>query len=393
MSILVYGGGFNPPHLGHAAALQTAIDALSPKRVIVLPDGTPPHKPLPDGTPPPEERLRLCELAFGTFPRTEISDLAIKREGPCYMVDSAALLRERFPGKKLILLLGADMLMCLDQWHRARELMEMCSFAALCRGDEDGASLRQKAAELRRAFGADIQLLPHRPVAVCSSQIRVLLPKRMGSELLAPGVYAEIIRGRFYGAQPSLAWLRQQVYPMLKPRRVRHVAGCEDEARKLAQRWGVDPELAAEAGILHDMTKRWSDEEQLRYCQENGIVLDPAERVSPQLLHARTGAFAAHALFGAPELICDAIRWHTTGKPDMTTFEKILYLADMTEPNRDFPGVEELRAVCREDLDRAMALALQMSVRIIQERKMDVYQDTLEACRWYKSRVHDEMEE
>ena len=257
------------------------------------------------------------------------------------MVDSAALLRERFPGKKLILLLGADMLMCLDQWHRARELMEMCSFAALCRGDEDGASLRQKAAELRRAFGADIQLLPHRPVAVCSSQIRVLLPKRMGLELLAPGVYAEIIRGRFYGAQPSLAWLRQQVYPMLKPRRVRHVAGCEDEARKLAQRWRVDPELAAEAGILHDMTKRWSDEEQLRYCQENGIVLDPAERVSPQLLHARTGAFA-----GGRYIAFDRAAYYSVDDPDGET--PTLHVSRMTR--------ECIIRLTRPQLEEAMLL-------------------------------------
>ncbi len=174
--------------------------------------------------------------------------------------------------------------------------------------------------------------------------------------------------------------------PLLhKPKRVAHVLGCADTARKLALRWGLDPDAAEEAGLLHDSTKRWTEEEQLAYCDRMGIALTEGERANPQLLHARTGAVFARERFGCPEEICDAIRWHTTGKPNMDLFEKVIYLADMIEPNRSYVGTEELRKLADQDLDRCMCRALQRSIDILHERNMQVYKDTLEACRWYES--------
>ena len=393
MSILVYGGGFNPPHLGHVSALESAVNALSPDRILVIPDGTPPHKPLPAETPDGEERLRLCRLAFQDVPNAQISDLSVRRTGPCYMADTVASLRNRFPGEDLILLMGADMLLCLDRWVRAEELLSQCSIAALCREYDDGDALEKKVSELKVRFGAKVWLLQHRPFPASSSLVRKLLPERGGRELVPAPVYQEIIRKRLYNACPDLGWLREQVYGMLKPSRIPHVAGCEQTARHLAERWGLDPDRAAEAGILHDMTKRWTDAEQLSYSTEHGIRLDEGERENAQLLHARTGAVAAEELFGADGEICDAIRWHTTGKPGMSPFEMVLYLADMTEPNRSFPGVEQLRCLCEEDLELAMAQALRLSVDSIQQRHMHVYKDTLEAYHWYSARVEQKKEE
>ncbi len=384
MRVLIYGGGFNPPHLGHLAALSTAQKALKPDRTLIIPDGMPPHKLLPELTPDAETRLRLCALNFAALPDTEISEIAIRREGPCYMVDTLRLLRRDYPEDELILLLGSDMLLTVDQWYRAGELLRMCSLAALCRRSGEGRALREKAAELERR-GGRVTLLEHEPVAVSSSKIRSLLPKRQGRAHLLEEVYGEIIRLRLYDARPELAWLREKTPLLHKPKRVAHVLGCADTALKLALRWGLDPEAAEEAGLLHDSTKRWSEAEQLAYCEKMGIKLSDGERANPQLLHARTGAVFARESFGCPPVICDAIRWHTTGKPNMDLFEKVLYLADMIEPNRSYSGLEELRKLADEDLDRCMCRALQRSVEILHERNMQIYKDTLEACRWYES--------
>ena len=384
MRILIYGGGFNPPHLGHRAALSTAQKALQPDWTLIIPDGMPPHKLLPELTPDADTRLRLCALNFAGFPDTEISEIAIRRQGPCYMVDTLRLLRRDYPKDELILLLGSDMLLTVDQWYQAGELLRQCSLAALCRKSGEGSALRKKTSELERR-GVRVTLLEHEPFAVSSSKIRSLLPKRKGRDCLLSDVYAEIIRLRLYDAKPELSWLREQVPLLHKPKRVAHVLGCADTARKLALRWGLDPDAAEEAGLLHDSTKRWTDEEQLAYCDRMGIALTEGERANPQLLHARTGAVFASERFGCPEEICDAIRWHTTGKPDMDLFEKVIYLADMIEPNRSYAGTEELRKLAEEDLDRCMCRALQRSMDILHERNMQVYKDTLEACRWYES--------
>ena len=82
-----------------------------------------------------------------------------------------------------------------------------------------------------------------------------------------------------------------------------------------------------------------------------------------------------------------AIRWHTTGKPDMTLLEKIIYLADFVEPTRDFPGVEELRELCFEDIDAAMAKGLEMSLEFIRSGGAEPYKDSVEACEWYAALV------
>ncbi len=151
----------------------------------------------------------------------------------------------------------------------------------------------------------------------------------------------------------------------------------------LAKTWGEDPDTAATAGILHDITKRVRGEEQLQLCRKYGIVYDKAEECNTVILHARTGAAMARELFHVSDEIYDAIRWHTTGKPDMTTLEKILYLADFIEPTRDFPGLEELRKLAYKDLDAAMALALSMSMGYIRRQGKEVYKDTLDAYHWY----------
>ncbi len=382
MKILIYGGGFNPPHLGHRAALKAGRRALRPDLTLVIPDGKPPHKPFPAHSPDNRERLRLSRLCFGTLSDTRVLDLAMRRDGPCYMVDTVSELRSKYPEDELVLLLGSDMLLSFDTWYRSDELTRQCTLAALCRGPGERQALREKAEALTQE-GARVILVDHEPVEISSSRLRSLLPERGGAEYLRDKVYREIIRLRLYGAKPDLNWLREQMRVLVKKKRQSHVLGCEETARRLAERWGEDPDDAAEAGLLHDCSKRWKEEEQLAYCIKMGIELDEGERQNPQLLHARTGAVLARELFGVPERIENAIRWHTTGKPDMNRLEKILYLADMIEPTRDFPGVEELRELALQDLDRCMARALSMSVQNIQERGLTVYKDTLEAYHWY----------
>ncbi len=384
MRVLLYGGGFNPPHLGHRTALETAQKVLHPDRTLVIPDGMPPHKLLPPLTPSAKERLLLCALNFAELPDTEISEISILRDGPSYMLDTLRLLRLDFPGDELILLMGSDMLLTVDQWYRSSELLKLCSLAALCRKPGERKALEDKKRVLEQE-GVRVFLLDHEPVRISSSKLRTLLPKRQGRENFPPAVYEEIIRLRLYDAKPDLAFLREQVPLLHKPKRAAHVLGTASTARRMSLRWGLDPDDAEEAALLHDSTKRWTDAEQLAYCDRMGIALTEGERSNPQLLHARTGAVYARERFGCPEYICDAIRWHTTGKPDMNLFEKVIYLADMIEPNRSYPGTEELRKLADEDLDRCMLRALQRSMEILRERKMQVYKDTLEACRWYES--------
>ncbi|MBQ8075370.1 MAG: bis(5'-nucleosyl)-tetraphosphatase (symmetrical) YqeK [Oscillospiraceae bacterium] len=181
----------------------------------------------------------------------------------------------------------------------------------------------------------------------------------------------------------ELAALRKRAYTMLDEKRIPHVAGCEEEAVCLAERWGEVPSVAAAAAILHDCTKRLSYKEQLALVKKYGISCDDALLASPKLLHAVTGAAVAEAEFHMPGEICSAIRWHTTGKPEMTLLEKIIYLADYVEPTRDFPGLEKLRKSAYDDLDSALALGLAMSLEEISRGGSEPYIDSILASQYY----------
>ncbi len=169
---------------------------------------------------------------------------------------------------------------------------------------------------------------------------------------------------------------------MLSPRRIPHVQGTEEEAVRLAERYGADVGKAREAAILHDITKNVDQNAQLILCDKYGIILDRDERSNEKLLHAKTGAAVANDLFGADEDVCQAIYWHTTGRADMTVLEKVIYLADYIEPTRHFEGVEPLREIARRDLDAAVLQGLRMSIEEIKSRGVVPHQRTLEAAAW-----------
>ena len=137
---------------------------------------------------------------------------------------------------------------------------------------------------------------------------------------------------------------------------------------------------------MHDITKKLSYDEQLLLCKKYATMTDNAETSSEWLLHAPTGAAYAYEELGVSEEVRDAIRWHTTGKADMTLLEKIIYLADYIEPNRDFEGLEELRDLAYADIDAAMILGLKMSLADLAERGIVPHARSLEALAYLESR-------
>lgn len=384
MRIAIYGGGFNPPHLGHAEVVRSVLEEIAPDRLLIIPDRISPHKALPENSPGPEARMEMCRLAFGGFPGVELSDLTLRREGPSYTANTVDMLRETYPRDELILVIGTDMFLSFEQWYRFEYLLDSCALAVLAREDGQDEQLREHADKMRRQYGARVVLLSHPPLPMSSSEIRSRLRLRLGADELDDQVYGCIIKNGWYDALPELSWLRQKAYAWLDERRIAHVAGCESEAVHLAMRWGEDPETAATAGILHDITKKLDVQEQLNLCRKYDIICDDAELAAPKLLHAKTGAALAKDLFGVSDAVAEAIRWHTTGKPDMSLLEKIIYLADYIEPTRDFPGVDRLRELAFEDLNKAMALGLSMSLEEIRSRGEEPYKDTVEACQWYR---------
>ena len=380
---LIYGGSFNPPHLGHVQAFAAAREHLQPERSLIIPSRVPPHKELAAGSPDSEERLALTKLAFAAFPEAEVSDLELRREGVSYTALTLTELHERFPEEEFFFLMGTDMFLTLESWYDYRTVLSLCTPIVLTREEGEEAAVRVQAEHLREAYGLCAIVLPRAPLPMSSTELRADLRERCGRHKLTEAVYERIIQKRHYGARPELEWLRERAYAMLKPRRIPHVAGCEETARALALHWGEDADTAAEAAILHDITKKLTAEEQLRLCAEYGIMTDDAERDNTELLHAKTGAALARALFGVDDAVYQAIFRHTTGSAGMTRLEKIIYLADAVEPTRSYEGVEVLRECALRDLDEAMIMSLQRTIDYVAQRGGDVHVQSRTALHWF----------
>ncbi len=378
------------------AAARQAAKALELDKLLLIPTRVPPHKALTEDVAGPEHRLEMARFAVQALNLdgvAEASDLELRREGKSYTLDTLREIRALYPKGELFLLLGTDMFLTFHQWRHPEEIAKLCTLCAFHRSALDSAGdFASQKRRLERKFGAHVKFVDLQEVVdISSTRLRQMLPAGQGREFLAPAVYGCILREGLYGTNADLRRLRLEdlrcvALSMLDPRRIPHVLGTEETAAALALRWGADEESARRAALLHDCTKKFDKELQMALCRQYGIEPDAAERREGKLLHAITGAAVAYADFGVSGEVRDAIRWHTTGKADMTLLEKIIYLADYIEPTRDFCDLTELRRLAFEDLDGALLLGFTMAVEDLAKKGMPVHPNSVLARDYLKGK-------
>ena len=372
MKIGIFGGTFNPPHIGHARAAQEALKVLELDLLIVIPSGIPPHKPLPANTPEAESRLYMTQIAFEGVRNTLISDFEIKNESPCYTIDTIKVVSNDYPGAQLFLFVGTDMYLTLDKWKDGQTIITSVIPVVFSREYDDSSLITAYSEFLLQKFNTQTRVINNNITEISSSKLREMLPERCGREYLAEKNYSYIISKRLYSSKPDWNWLCAQAYSLLDPARVPHVKGCEKAAVALAARWNVNEDDARESAILHDITKKLNLEGHRAILRKYGFDPQSAEFAEEKLLHAKTGAILAFNEYGSSNTVAEAIKWHTTGKENMTSLEKIIYLADYIEETRELDGLEELRILTFNNLDDAMIMGLEMSVADITGRGMIV---------------------
>ena len=383
----IYGGTFNPPHVGHLRGAAQAIEALGLDKLLLIPDRIAPHKVIPSGSPTPEQRLEMLRIAAGDHPKMEVSDIELKREGPSYSYITVEQLREIYPDAKLYLLMGTDMFTSFLTWKNPERILKNAALAVMCRGDRGERAAIAAQKQVIEDMGYEVELIENDVTVISSTQMRRLLAFRCAGDFLPEGVLDYIREKRLYDTRTDwknlpMAELEQVVISLLNPNRVAHVLGCRDTAVELARRWGADETDAARAGILHDITKAIDGPLQLTLCAAYGKILSDFSRKYPKTLHALTGSLVAQRIFGENENVVSSICHHTTGKADMKLLEKIIYVADYMEPCRNFPGVEKLRKLAFEDIDAALKLGLEMTLEHLANQGNEVSPESREALAW-----------
>ncbi len=181
--------------------------------------------------------------------------------------------------------------------------------------------------------------------------------------------------------------LRKELEKQLKPDRFDHTLGVAYTSASMAFFYGADVQKALVAGMLHDCAKCMSHEEQIKICEKNNIELSDVERRNHSLLHAKVGMYLARTKYDVDDTdILNAIRWHTTGREDMSLLEKIVYIADFIEPNRKpLEDMDIIRKEAFTDINKCLAHILHNSVIYLQTIGKECDDATMKAYEYYKS--------
>ena len=174
--------------------------------------------------------------------------------------------------------------------------------------------------------------------------------------------------------------MRVLLQQSLKPKRYEHSVRVYETALKMAGHFHADIKKVAIAALIHDCGRQVPKEASVAKAKELGIPVDPVEEAQPILLHAKLGVYYAVHKYGVDandKEVLDAIRYHSTGTADMTDTAKIVFLADLIEPGRDFEGVEAIRKASFQDLDRGMLLSYDNTIRYLLEDDLLIHPDAI----------------
>lgn len=379
----LFGGSFDPIHQGHVEMLERLVDALGLDGVMLMPTFVPPHK-IRESMAAAEHRLAMCRLAAEGHPNWQVSDLELTREGASFTVDTLTALCQQYPDTKWYLITGADMFVTLRTWYRFEEIARMAVLCTVPREGTDTAALHAYAAELKaEGIACYVDAQPVLTVSSTAIRSRVvagesltgLVPDAVAQYIAEQGLYRESI-GMKKRTQD------EQFIDIIRTRltdyRFRHSLCVAEEARRLAQRYGADPDRAYTAGILHDIMKDTDRDTQWQMMEQYGAELDPVERQSPTLWHARSGEVFLRHILGVPdeELLC-AVRYHTTGRAGMTLLEKVLFVADFTSADRNYSDVDVMRRYADESLNAAITYGVAYTIRDLVDQGRAVHPDTV----------------
>lgn len=366
------GGTFDPIHRAHVEMARRAMEQCKLDAVLFLVSGDPPHK---SAKAPAADRFAMLELALSEEEGLYPSRVEIDRTGTVYTVDTLHILRRELPDAELYYIVGSDTLNDLKKgWRSIEEIYGLTKFIVFVR---QGYTVAEDLDSRLRAEFAEMPAMPF-----SSTEIRRRVAQDLPFEdMVAPAVAAYIRKkGLYCNEGMTFEEAKATLEGMVKPSRFRHTLGVVDTAEELAIRFGADVRQARWAGLLHDCAKGMGFDESVAAAKNIEPPVDLMTLSEPSLIHAPLGAYLAQQLFGVddPEVL-EAIRCHTTGKIDMAVLDMVLYVADMAEPNRDYPGVDKIRKLMKQDLMQAALAGMDSTIGFVIQSGGVLHPDTVDA--------------
>lgn len=397
----IMGGTFNPIHSVHLIMAQVAYKKFNLDKILFMPSKNPPHKDAHEIVSD-AHRARMIQLAIDGNNHFEFSDMELKREGTTYTSDTLTEITKQNPDAKYYFIIGGDSLWQLEDWHKPEVIFEKCSIIAARRGQVKRKEFRQKISYYEKKYDAKIYHLEMENIHISSQGIREHIKNGEPYSYYCPDKVSKYIayHGLYGFSKPPKEHLSMlEIHSMLKcivrPNRFLHILGVQYTAVSLAMAHGCDVKKAEMAGVLHDCGKYLTYDEQFDACKKHNVELSDIEIKIPALIHAKLGAQIATEKYRiTDEEILDAIRFHTTGRENMTLLEKIIYISDYIEPNRTMHcepySIETIRYEAFHNIDLALFMVLEDCISYLKSKDSLIDSMTLKTYEYYKKEIEDE---
>ena len=400
----IMGGTFNPIHNAHLMMAQAAYEQYGLDEVWFMPSKNPPHKKS-KVIASEEHRTRMIQFAIDPFPHFKFSSLELEREGTTYTCDTMKLLHKDYPKTEIYFIIGGDSLADFGKWYHPEKILKHCTILAAPRGTVADGQMKELCKEQGKRFHGKILPLKMNHIQISSEDIRDRICR--GESVLAhcpePVDLYMKLHG-LYGAEKEKLKMKNVNQLLLKclsatlrPGRYLHTLRVAETATSLAfchcRQPDTDIPRAELAGMLHDCAKYYTGDEMISLCNKYDIALSDTEKRNTALIHGKLGAYLAGERYGVKDSeICSAISFHTTGKPDMTDLEKIIYIADYIEPGRKMDctpyPLNEIRKESFQSLDNALLMILTNTVEYLKkDTEKEIDDLTMKTYEYYKGMV------
>ncbi|MGL5295642.1 MAG: nicotinate-nucleotide adenylyltransferase [Culicoidibacterales bacterium] len=352
MKIGILGGTFDPIHTTHVSMAKHAKQQLNLDQVWFIPVNVPPHKYREQLTSS-EHRLAMLRLALADEPTFLIQDLELQRKTVSYTYETIQQLRDQYPNTEFYFLIGADNVEGLSRWKELEYLLSEVHFVAFKR---TGHTIESKY---------PIILLDWEEQVMSSTAARQL----GGYQYLDERVVRYMLEYRLYG----LTAIHMLVAKNMPYKRFIHTMGVVETAITLARQHGLNELQCHAAALLHDYAKAMP-KYQLQVMMEQYF---PNEPFIPQVAHAFVGSHIIQTeLLVTDTVVIDAVKYHTTGHPNMDEIAMCIFVADYIEPNRNFAGVEQARELAKTDIKLAAYYAVVKTNNHLRNQGLTIHHDS-----------------
>ena len=375
-SLLIFGGQFDPVHIEHMHILKAAIMQLSPEIVKVIPSYG--QKVKSTAIAPFAMRVKMLKLALAEYQiDAEVDEIESELTDNGYTVTLLQALKQRYPTYKIYFLMGADQFLNFENWKEPDKIVQLASLVVASR--EPLHITNEQIVSFQNRYRGEILLCSYIGREISSSvlQCKLAFGKSVIDEIPASVVKYLLEYREIY--QPDIL---QKGLNLLMPMRREHSYRVAKMAMQAVNIYHLNRRQVLFAAALHDIAKNLQNNHPLlqHFCAHDKMLTD-----KHPVWHAFAGAYLAEFYLGITDsAVLDAIAYHTTGRADMSILEKVIYLADMLEEERNFKNIAYLRQLYPHKVDKCISYALQYSISHLKQKQVNIYYKTEESWEYYK---------